>query len=487
MAEAEFAALASANIRLKRPFKLATGGWELGPEDDRSRFDRTIGPEYSAIGSQVSMVGAAPTDPGFRMIRHHEGWIGPWLEDDSMLIAPEIWVERTIKRAQVASEYGVSGALMGTHWRTRAVSPNLYALLRVGLDSNVTVAEVWSDWCKSEFGAVWEKACVAFRLLDANNCSESLMLHKVSHVYARPSCLRPAAWEMYPLRFSTGPEGSVAALHANSSGFSWIDDGQCAWRSLYRWVDSFCDIQSGVNVTATQRDALDYWCHSFSYMRALAAIDCAWALYQESVAQLNSSTDPRRFATEVVLPLRVQLTANVSIALTHLMQTISNVGEIGTLAHMLSSDLPNTLWNATEVKLLLDALGTLHLPVDAMPSTEYQGAPRVFVPTRRPFVRGSNQTVSIRAVVLSTTRPSRVQLWTRALAPDSDGLAVVQWASRPMRTETAKQQSFVQTIVVTGTGIEYYVSATWDHSSNSVLWPPEAPTRGENVLVWPDM
>ena len=45
MAEAEFAALAEANIRLKRPFKLATGGWELGPEDDRSRFDRTIGPE----------------------------------------------------------------------------------------------------------------------------------------------------------------------------------------------------------------------------------------------------------------------------------------------------------------------------------------------------------------------------------------------------------------------------------------------------------
>ena len=192
MAEAEFAALAEANIRLKRPFKLATGGWELGPEDDRSRFDRTIGPEYTGIGSQVSMVGAAPTDPGFKEFRHHEGWIGPWLEDDSMLVAPEIWLGRTIDRARVAYGYGARGALMGTHWRTRAVSPNLYALLRAGLDPSVSADAVWTDWCRNEFGAAGPRACAAFRLLDDNNCSESLMLHKVSHVYARPSCLRPA-------------------------------------------------------------------------------------------------------------------------------------------------------------------------------------------------------------------------------------------------------------------------------------------------------
>ena len=47
-----------------------------------------------------------------------------------------------------------------------------------------------------------------------------------------------AAWEVYPLTWSTGPEGSVAALHGNSSGYSWVDEGQCAWRRLYGFTKS---------------------------------------------------------------------------------------------------------------------------------------------------------------------------------------------------------------------------------------------------------
>ena len=371
---------------------------------------------------------------------------------------------------------------MGTHWRTRAVGPNLYALLRAGLDPSVSADAVLTDWCRNEFGAAGPRACAAFRLLDDNNCSESLMLHKVSHVYARPSCLRPAAWEVYPLHWSTGPEGSVAALHGNSSGYSWVDEGQCAWRRLYGWVDNFCALNaSGANLTAPQRDSLSYWCHSFSYMRALAAIDCAWALHRDGIAALNTSADPHRFATEVVLPLRVQLTANVSIALTHLMQTISNVGEIGTLAHMLSSDLPNALWNATEVELLLGALGTSQLPAAARPSTRYRGAPRIFVPTRRPFAR-PNQTLTIRAVVLSATRPDRVELWTRE--PHTAGDA--GWVGAAMQAETAKQQSFTRSVAVRAE-LEYYVSASWGSApaAAQVVWPPGAPARGESVLVWP--
>jgi hypothetical protein len=186
------------------------------------------------------MVGAAPADPGYARVKRHEGWIGPWLEDDSMLIAPEIWVNRTVDRAKAAYSYGARGALMGTHWRTRAIAPNLHALLRIGLDVNLSPSAIWKEWCAQEFGAAAAPhACAAFGVLDDNNCSESLMEHKVSHVYARPSCMRPASWGPFgSVHWSVGPEGSVAVLRGNDTGYQTEDQGQCAWPRLYNhWCD----------------------------------------------------------------------------------------------------------------------------------------------------------------------------------------------------------------------------------------------------------
>lgn len=172
------------------------------------------------------------------------------------------------------------------------------------------------------------------------------MKHKVTHVYARPSCMRPASWEIGRLFWSTGPEGSVAVLRGNTTGYLSEDDGQCAWAQLYKWVDDFCGIGGG-GMTPDQADNWRYWCHSFKYMRGLAATDCAWGLHRDAIVALGRATDPKAFATDVVVPLRAQLVANVSAVVENLLQTVSNVGEIGTVAHMLSSDLPNTLWNRT--------------------------------------------------------------------------------------------------------------------------------------------
>jgi hypothetical protein len=54
-ATAEFVALAKANAQLGSKYKLGTGGWELGPSDDEAFWDRVLGPEYEAIGSQVGI------------------------------------------------------------------------------------------------------------------------------------------------------------------------------------------------------------------------------------------------------------------------------------------------------------------------------------------------------------------------------------------------------------------------------------------------
>jgi hypothetical protein len=78
-------------------------------------------------------VGKAPVDPGFARIDGRSKWAIPWLEDDPALTSPQLWVGRMRKDAVDALAYGCDG-LLGIHWRTRALSPNISALAAAAWD-----------------------------------------------------------------------------------------------------------------------------------------------------------------------------------------------------------------------------------------------------------------------------------------------------------------------------------------------------------------
>ncbi len=108
------------------PFTLATCGWVLGPKQDRALFDEFLMKEMpmSCINRQV---GHAPVEPGFEAVEGRPKWAIPWLEDDPALISPQLWVGRMRADAFDALKYGCTG-LMGIHWRTRILGPNVLAL-----------------------------------------------------------------------------------------------------------------------------------------------------------------------------------------------------------------------------------------------------------------------------------------------------------------------------------------------------------------------
>lgn len=126
-----------------RPFELATAGWVLGPVDDRAAFDRML-PDRIALSAINRTVGHTPVDEGFARVEGREKWAIPWLEDDLALASPQLWVGRIRKDAADALAYGCTG-LMGLHWRTRILGPNMLALARAGWDQhtwNPTPGEV---------------------------------------------------------------------------------------------------------------------------------------------------------------------------------------------------------------------------------------------------------------------------------------------------------------------------------------------------------
>ena len=119
------AAIAAAG-QTKATFGLATCGWVLGPQTNRALFDRDL-PRSMAVSCINRAVGHDAVEPAFAEVQGRGKWAIPWLEDDPALLSPQLWAGRMRKDAADALAYGCTG-LMGIHWRTRILGPNVSAL-----------------------------------------------------------------------------------------------------------------------------------------------------------------------------------------------------------------------------------------------------------------------------------------------------------------------------------------------------------------------
>lgn len=111
---------------LGNPFRLATCGWVLGPQNDRAALDRDL-PKSIAMSCISRLVGFEFVEPAFARIEERPKWAIPWLEDDPNIIAMQLFSGRTRRDAADAHAYGCTG-LLGIHWRTRILSPNIATL-----------------------------------------------------------------------------------------------------------------------------------------------------------------------------------------------------------------------------------------------------------------------------------------------------------------------------------------------------------------------
>ena len=129
---ADFRAALAAAEKLKAPFALATCGWVLGPPQQPSLFDDML-PKSMPLSCISRMVGNSPVEPGFARVEGRPKWSIPWMEDDPGLTIPQLWAGRMRRDAADSLAYGCTG-LMGIHWRTRCLGPNVSALAKAMWD-----------------------------------------------------------------------------------------------------------------------------------------------------------------------------------------------------------------------------------------------------------------------------------------------------------------------------------------------------------------
>ncbi|NLG00840.1 MAG: hypothetical protein GX565_11925 [Lentisphaerae bacterium] len=130
--ETDIRAALSALGKLGNPFTLATCGWVLGPQQDRAALDRLL-PKNVPMSCINRRGGHKADEPYFANITGRPKWVIPWLENDADLIAPQLWAGRMRWDAADALRLGCTG-LLGIHWRTKQMAPNVAALAAAAWD-----------------------------------------------------------------------------------------------------------------------------------------------------------------------------------------------------------------------------------------------------------------------------------------------------------------------------------------------------------------
>jgi hypothetical protein len=128
--------LAAEALRLEniKGLKLGVMGWTIGPKNDPLALERLLPPDVP-LAALTPQVGHLPAPPEFAAIRRRPAWVIPWMEDDPRLTVPQLWAGRTLRDAADARALGCQG-LLGIHWRTRGLSPQISALARSAWDQS---------------------------------------------------------------------------------------------------------------------------------------------------------------------------------------------------------------------------------------------------------------------------------------------------------------------------------------------------------------
>ncbi|MBI4326689.1 MAG: hypothetical protein HY674_15710 [Chloroflexi bacterium] len=463
------------------PFKLATAGWLLGPQEDRAAYDQLL-PKDVALSSIDTDLGHAPVEPAYARVRGREKWAIPWMEDDLALANPQLWVGRTRKDAADALAYGCTG-LMGIHWRTRIIAPSFAALAQAAWNQSPWNPQPGEVPPSVALGLPYGNEPLTPRTMymDWPRPPRPNMLHA-------PRGLSTADFYADWARANFGREaaGEVAAIFERIDGNlpRVLNGCPCGlkpdnrpWNHVaeeYGFVDALQACRGKVK-GAGNLDRFDYWIDSLRYLRASGAMECALGQFNQQMGKVNAEQDPakrREPAKTSALPAYREVFMRYREALGLLLQTTGSAGELGTVAVWQQVYYPAAIGKPGAT--LAGALGQ-PLPADLQPTKDYQGPPRLIVPTLR-GIAGKGERLPVRVIILSENPPRKPKLHWRVLGTG-------EFAAVDLR-HVARGVYSVVLPPMPEAGLEYYIRAATD-DRRQLVFPPTAPRLNQTVVALP--
>ena len=308
-------------------------------------------------------------------------------------------------------------------------------------DRYLPADDFYADWCRAEFGPEVADAAAA--------------------LFAKIDCHMPR-----PIDWTDGPGG--------------IRPDARPWETVskdYAFVDEFAKLQSQVT-GAGHRERFNYWLSNFRYLRAVAQTNCAWARFNAAMAKVKAEKDPARqkqLARETALPIRKEIVALATEAQRHLLATVTNMGELGTVTNWQQHNFPVLLVQPGEE--LTKILGE-PLPADAMPPKNYPDVePRLLVPYVRTAI-AAGEPFSLTAILVGVPENAaggRVSVHWRPLGAGP-------FAELPLRHVARAVYEITLPPEAVQADFEYYVQATLEKAAGP-RFPVTAPTLNQTVVV----
>jgi len=461
---ADFRAAIAAAKKINAPFTLATCGWVLGPQNDRALFDNVL-PREMPMSCINREVGKDPVEPGFAMITGRPKWAIPWLEDDPALIVPQLWAGRMRRDAADALAYGCTG-LMGIHWRTRILGPNISSLAHAAWDQRGWNPEFEKKAAPAENQPAAGKKEKRPRDLPAEDFYTDWALYEFG----------PEAAESVAKIF-TSLDGRLPCPSTWVNGPGGIKPDSLPWEETakkYAFVGEMEKLRQEVKGPGNL-ERFDYWFNSFRYLRAVAKVSSTWTQFNMAMDKVKAGKGTaarKNLAREIALPLRKELVGCITEAQKYLFATISTTGEIGTVTNWQQHLLPALLDNPG--KELVKILGE-NLPPEAMVKANYDGPVRLIVPKVRTSL-DSGEPLNLEMILLGAKPKSAAVYWRQ--------LGQGQFAAVPFEPVNRGVYKLSLPAEATGADFEYYLEAVTD-DSRVLRFPATTPEINQTVVVLP--
>jgi hypothetical protein len=382
------------------PFTLATCGWVLGPPKDRAQFDRTL-PEDMPFSCINRGVGYTPVEKGFSNVKKRSKWSIPWMEDDPALLTAQLWAGRMRKDALDSWKYGCDG-LLGIHWRTRILGPNVSALSKAAwdcdnYDQNVNqrdlpVIDFYTDWVISEFGITDPELVKIFANLDGKGV-------ELKEGHKGDSPLNASDWIQGPGALMTNKDRTD--IQERIGRYDFIPKLEASRNKI-----------SG----AGNLERFDYWLNVFRFSKAVLEATLVQIELNMAIDSMKKSTDERKqleIARQIALPKRIELAAKWYYMNKILLSFVSTNGELGTIVNLEMHNIRKN-GNLTGHDNYLKSVLKSGLPENAIVPVAYSGVTRVVITSNQSILQ-KDEDFYLRIRVLSESENLSGKIYYRIM------------------------------------------------------------------------
>ena len=222
-------------------------------------------------------------------------------------------------------------------------------------------------------------------------------------------------------------------------------------------------------------ERFDYWLNSLRYLRAVGKVNCTSARFNAAMKNIKDAKEPdakKQLARQTALPVRVELIAQVANVHRHLLATVNTPGAMGNVTNWQQHLIPTLLTQPGEelAKILGD-----DLPENAMPSTQYLGRPRMFVPTVRSMLM-VGEDLKLKVIILAQNQPKDAALFWRPMGRGKFSRIPLTHIARGIYSAVIDAGRIKQT------DIEYHIKAG-STDGPTLTFPPAAPHINQTVVV----